>query len=187
MCIVRQGEFVFREHQRIDEAIAYMGIGEEVPGLGGIVRDFLPQLAHEGSQVLDLFAVVRSPDGGEELGVGDGATGMTHEVVQNLVLLAGEADGLSVFGDRTARWRETEVADLNWRVFGTQGSVETADGGADAGDQLAHAEGLGDIIIRPQLERLHLFLLSVAHRDHDDGESGRECGAGFPDRQCRAC
>ena len=62
--------------------------------MDGIVFDLLAQLADEGAQVLDFFAAVGAPDGGEQLGVGDDAAGAAHEAVENVEFLAGEVDGL---------------------------------------------------------------------------------------------
>ena len=85
---------------------------------------------------------------------------------------------------------ETDLADLDGRVFGAGRGVDAADGGADAGDQFAGAEGLGDVVVGAQFERLHFFLFAVAHREHQHGQARaqrRGCGAASRCRRCRAC
>ena len=44
-----------------------------------------------------------------------------------------------------------------------------AENGADTGEQFLRAKGLGDIIIRSQIQRLHLVPLVGAGGEHDDG------------------
>ena len=53
-----------------------------------------------------------------------------------------------------------------------------AQGGADAGHQLHHAEGLGDVVVRPAVQAHHLVVLGPLGGDQDDGEpSGGGAGA----------
>ena len=47
-----------------------------------------------------------------------------------------------------------------------------AQGGADAGQQFDGSEGLLQIIVRAQIQRVCLILLHAAGRDHDDGRFG---------------
>ena len=44
------------------EAVADVGVGEQVAGVGGVGLNLLAQLTDEGAQVVDLLAVVRAPD-----------------------------------------------------------------------------------------------------------------------------
>ena len=44
-----------------------------------------------------------------------------------------------------------------------------AENGADTGEQFLRPKGLGNIIIRPQIQRLHLVPLVGAGGEHDDG------------------
>ncbi len=65
-------------------------------------------------------------------------------------------------------------ADLDGRIFCARRSLNAADRGADAGDQFASAEGLGDIVVGAQFERLDLLLFAVAHGKHENGQAGGE-------------
>ena len=47
-----------------------------------------------------------------------------------------------------------------------------AHGRTQAGEKLRHAEGLGDVVVRPEIERLDLAGLVVAARQHHDGQVG---------------
>ena len=69
---------------------------------------------------------------------------------------------------------EANLADLDGCVLGAGGSADAANRRADAGDQLARAEGLGDIVVGAQFERLHLILFLIAHRQHQDRQPGSE-------------
>ena len=54
-----------------------------------------------------------------------------------------------------------------------------AEDGADARNQFAKSEGLGDIIVSAGFERAHLVFLSVPNGDHDD-TGMRGDGSDFP-------
>jgi hypothetical protein len=86
--------------------------------LEGIVFNLLAQLADEGAQVLDLFAAIGSPDGGEQLGVGHHAAGAAHQAVENVELLAGQVHRLAALGDGALDRLQADLADLDGRVFG---------------------------------------------------------------------
>ena len=45
-----------------------------------------------------------------------------------------------------------------------------AEGGADAGLELGHAEGLGHVVVGPAVQRRHLAVLGAAGRQDDDGD-----------------
>ena len=47
-------------------------------------------------------------------------------------------------------------------------------GGANARDEFANAEGLGDVVVGAQFKRLHFFLFAFADSDHENGQAGRE-------------
>ena len=79
---------------------------------------------------------------------------------------------LAALGDLALDRIEAQLADLDGRVFSPRRRADAANRAADAGDQLARAEGFGDIVVRAQFERLHLILLLVAHRQHQDRQPG---------------
>ena len=164
----------FKKHLRIGKTVAYVYVSEHVQRIRGVIFDLLAHLTDEGAQVLDLFAAICAPHGGEQAGIGHDAAGADHEAVQNVEFLAGEVHGLAAPGDAALDGIEANFADLDGRIFGAGRSLDAANGGADAGNQLARAEGLGDVVVCAQVERLHLFFFLVANRQHQDGQPGSE-------------
>ena len=63
---------------------------------------------------------------------------------------------------------------LRVRCTGSRRSAHPPDGRADAGNQLARTEGLGHVIVRAQLQRLHLVFLLVANGEDQHRQPGRE-------------
>ncbi len=80
--------------------------------------------------------------------------------------------GFAALGDRALHRLQANFADLDGRVFGAGGRADAAHRSANAGDQFARAEGLGDVVVGAQLQRLHFFLFLVAHGQHEDGQPG---------------
>jgi len=83
------------EHLRIGKAVANIDIGQQIAGIGGVILNLLAQLANEGAQVLDLFAAIGAPHGGEKPGVSNHAAGAAHQAVENIKLLAREVNWLA--------------------------------------------------------------------------------------------
>ena len=52
------------------------------------------------------------------------------------------------------------------------GGLGPADGGAQPGQQLVHAEGLGDVVVGARVERLDLLVGGVPGRQHQDRHPG---------------
>ena len=53
------------------------------------------------------------------------------------------------------------------------GGAGVADGGTDPGQQLGGAEGLGDIVVRPEIEPCEHIVLRIFGREEDDRGIGR--------------
>ena len=64
-------------------------------------------------------------------------------------------DDESLDGDRTG-------------AEGYGSDLAAAERGVHARDELAHAEGLGEVVVGADLERVHLVVLAAARGDHDD-------------------
>ena len=67
---------------------------------------------------------------------------------------------------------EADFADLDGSVFSARRARARGDGGADARDQFANAEGLGDVVVGAEFERLHLFFFAFANGDHQNRQAG---------------
>src|SRR5262249_13303423 len=61
---------------------------------------------------------------------------------------------------------EIAAAEHRLLALALQGVAER---GADAGEQLVHAEGFGHVIVGAQIERGDLRALATPDREHDDG------------------
>src|SRR5580698_5811155 len=164
---------ILLKHRRVGEAVADVYVGEQIDRGGRIVLDLLAQLTHEGAQIFHLFAAIRAPHRTEQARVGYNAAGADHEAMQDVELLAGEMNLLAAPGDVTLDRVETNLADLNRRVFGANGRLDAADGRAHTRNQFARAERLGDVIVGAQVERLYLFFFLVAHCQHENRQARR--------------
>src|SRR5258708_1083081 len=77
------------------EAVANPGLREYVTGRTGIGLDLLPQLADEHAQVLGLFAVVCSPDCGEQFSMSQNFSRVPHKVGEQIEFLWRQMDFFS--------------------------------------------------------------------------------------------
>jgi hypothetical protein len=64
-------------------------VRKQILRFGGIVFDFLAELADKDAQVFDLFAEVSPPYRSKKFGEGHRLTGATHQEVQNIEFLGG--------------------------------------------------------------------------------------------------
>ena len=69
---------------------------------------------------------------------------------------------------------QTNLANLDRRVFGAGRRANPPHRRANARNQFARAEGLGHVIVRARFQRLHLVLFLVAHRQHQDRQPRRK-------------
>src|SRR6266478_4954487 len=67
--------------------ISYPRFRQNVFWLGGVIFDFLAQHAHVSPQVLQLAAVLRAPDGPQELDVCQNGVRVLHHECQEVELL----------------------------------------------------------------------------------------------------
>ena len=59
---------------------------------------------------------------------------------------------------------EANLADLDGSIFGAGRSMDAAMRGADAGDEFAGAERLGDVVVGAQFERFDFLFFSCRGR-----------------------
>jgi hypothetical protein len=67
------------------------------------------------------------------------------------------------------------------RSFCHRGAGGAAKEGVDAGEQFAHAEGLGEVIIGAEIEADDLVNLLAFGREHQDGQGNLLCAELFAD------
>src|SRR5919108_3955196 len=126
--------------------------GENQLRLFGISFDFLPQTGdvnvHRSSKCFGAVA----PDVFENVAARHGDAAMFHEVSQELELAGGERNLFAVAEDTSAGKIDGEPSDpLNrlWRVRISSGASQQR---LHASEQLHRVEGLGDIIVGPDLQ-----------------------------------
>ena len=87
---------------------------------------------------------------------------------QELILLVGQGDLLPPDIDLMPLGQDQEVAaSVFLDLLGSAGRTPAQEG-ADTGQQLHHAKGLGDIIVRSGIQALHPVVLRAPGREHDD-------------------
>ena len=103
----------------------------------------------------------------EPLAAHDGA-GLAHEQGEEVELLARELQRLAVERHGARRRVELDGADLQRAGRrGGRGGARAAQDGADAGDELARAERLDDVVVGAELEAQHAVGLVAAGGEHD--------------------
>lgn len=108
----------------------------------------------------------------EELLAVEDAAGVLGEGVQEVELEAGEAQRGAGEGRSQGAGLEEEVADAQGPTAATRVAPGAADDGADAGEQLARGEGLGDVVVGAGLEAEDAVGLLVAGGQHEHGQVG---------------
>ena len=108
------------------------------------------------------------PDLVDEPLAADDGPGLAHEQGEEVELLARELQGLAVERHRARRRVELDRADLlRAGRRGRRGRARAAQDGADAGDELAGAERLDDVVVGAELEAQHAVGLVAAGGEHD--------------------
>ncbi len=97
---------------------------------------------------------------------------MLHQHPQQLEFLERELQRLSVQQDLVAGDVELKVFEFVDRLAGA-GVLPAAQDGTDPRHQLQHAERLGDVVLRAEVQPGHLVGLRPAGREQDDREAGR--------------
>ena len=101
--------------------------------------------------------------------MGAGPPGVAGQEGQDLELLGGELDRAAVEAGLVVDEVELERPDGERRPAAVVGfGAAVADGGADAGFELGHAEGLGDVVVGASVEGGDLAVLGAGGREDDD-------------------
>jgi hypothetical protein len=146
----------------------------EVNRIGRIPFELLTELEHLIIDDAGGGEEAIAPDIVEELFAGDDAIDVREEVAEELELVCGEGDGCSSTVDLHLLEIYDNLAELatgfvgNGRDRGV-GSLGAADGGLNAGQELAGAEGLGDVVIGTDLEKENLVGDLADGAEDDDG------------------
>ena len=132
----------------------------------GLGLELAAQLGHEHPQIVRLVVVLGSPDLLQQLCLRDEAAAVANEHFDEVPLGRCQSHLLAVAAHLLRRQVDGEVRRLDEGFFFRRGG--TPEGGAQAGEQLVHAERLGDVVVGAGVERRNLVALGVADRQHDD-------------------
>ncbi len=164
------------------EAVAHPGLGEEVARAAGLGLELAPHVRHVHAQVGGLVVVLRAPHLLQQLP-------LRHE----LALVAHQDLDQVPLGRRESHLGAGAVHPLRAEIDGEVrrldhglllGRRRAPQRGAQTSQQLVHAERLGHVVVGPGVERRHLVVLGVAHRQHDDRDTcSTRGGPGSPRRR----
>ncbi len=109
----------------------------------------------------------RLPNSGQQLGIGHHAARPAHQAMQDVEFLARQVHGLPALGD--VRFTgSSRISPISMGASSVRAGARRGARRADAGDQFAGAERLGNVIVRAEVERLHFVFFLVAHGQHQD-------------------
>ena len=161
------------------EAVADAADGLDGVADGRVVFELGAQVADVDVDGAGVAVVLVAPDALEQLVAREGAAGVRDEELQELVLLGRQGDGLVVEPCLIRGEVEPQAADgqaLFSRLVLAAALLDaggTAQHGLDAREQLAHGEGLDDVVIGTELEAEHAVNLLGLGGQHDDGDAAR--------------
>src|SRR4051794_25095236 len=151
-----------------DEPVAHAAYGDERMPPERLV-DLAPQVTDVDLD--DVGVVVRepAPDGRQELGLGDGPAVGPQEVLEQVELTRREGDRGSASGHGVCRGVEHEVAHADGpRGAGGVASGRPAQQRFEPGHEHDPGEGLGQVVVCPEVQAVGLVVLPVLRRQHED-------------------
>src|SRR6266542_251093 len=152
------------------DPIANAGLGLDEARIGLVVLELAAQLPDEHAQILQVLGMCRSPDGGQDLSMGEDPAGIAHQERQEVEFLGGEFERGPVLARVMLGYVNGDLSMAQYRCRMAD-RIVVAQGGTDACQKLANAEGLVHIVVGAEIERFDLFHLAVARRDDDDRNS----------------
>src|ERR1700751_986834 len=148
------------------QPIADTGLGDEKARMIRVGFDLLPQLAHEDAQVLNVVALIASPDLLEQLVVRDDEADMHRQDMEQAILLAPQPDGNLVEGDLASDEVDRERAGDDDGIF-RRGLEVAPQRRFAARQELGHAERLDQITVRARLQQPNLLVFGGDHGEND--------------------
>src|SRR5918996_2288002 len=160
-----------REGELGDELVAQASNRHEVSRIAGVGLTL-------GSQSLDVYVeragvpeVVGAPDPVDESLPSQYASGVLHEQLEELELLAGHVYRLPFHRHLEPLGVEPDATGLKHTVGGVVPASRSSEDRPDAGQELACTKWLGNVVVGSELEPHHLVDLGIACRQHDDGHA----------------
>ena len=131
--------------------------------------DLLAQLADEDVDGAVAPRLAAAPEPLHQLVARDDAAALARERVEEAELGRRQLGALAV-DERLHDGRvDAQLLDLDRVAARDLLGADAAPGGdANAGDELLHGEGLHEVVVGPELERVHAVVLAAARADDDD-------------------
>src|SRR4051812_2686417 len=139
----------------------------DASGLSGLRAELPAHARHPDPQVLEVVAVLRTPDLRQELGMEDDLAGVRGEVLKEQPLGPGQLDQLAVAGDHPSFEIDLDVVELE-DPGSRRRSRGPAQHGADTRCELVGMERLGDVVVGTEVEALRLVGRRTLGRQQDD-------------------
>src|SRR5215472_832423 len=163
-------------HQPVSDA----RLRQEIPRPCGVGFDLPPQLRHVDVQVVRLLGVRASPHLSEELLAREELACVAGQRREQSILDGREVHLLSLDQDPSLAEVHLKLTGLeHGLVLGALRPLSSTEGGPDAREELADAEGLAEVVVRAGVESSNLGGLLLARGD--DYERHARPGAQPPD------
>lgn len=156
--------------------ISHADLREDISRLSRIGLQLPADVGHIYPQDLVVVIVrVGAPDVVDDVVIGEDAAAVFGQQGDQLVLDLGEVDLLVLKEHQAAGEINGQILEGVDRLAFSHGAAQLlvmAQGGADAGQKLGGAEGLGDVIVAAAVQGQHLFLLVGPGGNDDNGHHG---------------
>jgi hypothetical protein len=151
------------------EQIACTADGLQVQGIFRVGFNFFAEAADVDVHASGCDEAVGAPNGVKQLVAGEDAIGTRGQVVEQAKFERAERDGLAGMADAIGSRVDGQASDFDdaRRVDGRLGATQQ---GFDAGDELAGAEGLGDVIVGAHFEADNAVGFIAARGQHENGK-----------------
>lgn len=149
------------------ETISCPGLREDVPRMSGILLDFLAQLFYDHPQVFRVSAMIRSPNGLQQLLVADRLAQLYRKNMEDLEFLGSQMDSLSITLHHSFPKINQQTGQLDplHRFLRAQPSPDCS----YPREQFPNREWFDDVIVRAAIERSNLVVFRFAHAHDDNG------------------
>src|SRR3954447_228643 len=147
------------------EAVTHPRLGVQVPRVRRIGLELAAQLVEVDAQVVRLLLVRRAPDRLQQVLLADQPARCPDQLRQQPPLGRRQPDDGAVDGDPLGRQVDGEVLGRDHRLVRLRGPAPLHR--AQPGQQLAHVEGLGDVVVGAGVQRADLVVAVRAGRQHE--------------------
>ena len=159
------------------ESVSDARLSDDEPRTDRVRLKLASQAANMNSQVLLSISVRLRPNRRKKLPMRKSPATVLRQRSEKFPLCLREVNRRFVADENGLDEVDDQPVDLEWSIQARDGRLpRSAQLGSGTSLKLDCAERLGDVIIRPDVEQLHLFLIGMARRKNDDRRRRR-----FPD------